>query len=396
MRPGEWILRPIRNVLLAVAAGLITPPMVYDQPASCAGADATSRPANVQMSPPKNHADVESLKTKLGCSKEEWKVVEPLLRKVAAERLAIQTMNLQSQENGRGFGFGFDDRRPGGGFGNDSFEGPAGAGGFGPGNFMAKALLTQADKNGDGVLSRQEFVALADEWFDKLDPQKTAKVSREQFIEHAQELLPPPGGFGGPGGGRGGPGPGSFIGTALFAAISSGNDQPLARTDFRSSFDKWFTRWDADKSGTIDENKLREGLNSILPSPRFGPGGPPGMGPRPDAPPRGGPDEPSRAASGGQPAPDRDNRGGRMNVPNSTGGPPGRGAEDNAVARAMRDLQETLADSKSTPELIGEKIAAVRAARKRANAELQAALRQLAELLTPDQQAVLISLGYLE
>ena len=48
-------------------------------------------------------------------------------------------------------------------------------GGFGPGMILATQFLDQADKNEDGKLSKDEFAALADSWFDKLDPDKPAR-----------------------------------------------------------------------------------------------------------------------------------------------------------------------------------------------------------------------------
>src|SRR5439155_70716 len=47
--------------------------------------------------------------------------------------------------------------------------GPGGRGGFGPGMFVAPQMVAQADKDGDQKITRNEFTALADAWFDKLD-----------------------------------------------------------------------------------------------------------------------------------------------------------------------------------------------------------------------------------
>jgi len=43
-----------------------------------------------------------------------------------------------------------------------------------------------------------EFVALADAWFGKLDSDRTGKLSQEQFVARVGEVLPPPQGFGPP------------------------------------------------------------------------------------------------------------------------------------------------------------------------------------------------------
>jgi Spy/CpxP family protein refolding chaperone len=68
----------------------------------------------------------------------------------------------------------------------------------------------------------------------------------------------------------------------------------------------------------------------------------------------------------------------------------------NAVSVAIADLRASVTDAKSTPAQLQEKIAAVRKARQQAQADLAAAQKQLLELLTPDQEAVLVSLGYLD
>ena len=165
--------------------------------------------------------------------------------------------------------------------------GPGGRGGFGPGMFVASQMLSQADKNGDQKLTKEEFVALADAWFDKLDSDKAGKLTQEQFTEKIGEVLPPPQGFGPPGGappgggqrpgGGRGFGPGRFIGPGLFTAADTDKDGSLTRAELKGTFEKWFVEWDSDNNGSLNEDKLREGLTAALPRPNFGgPGGPGG------------------------------------------------------------------------------------------------------------------------
>jgi outer membrane protein assembly factor BamB len=45
------------------------------------------------------------------------------------------------------------------------------------------------------------------------------------------------------------------------------------------TFAKWFAEWDTEKSGALDESKLRDGLNAALPRPQFGGPGGGGRGP---------------------------------------------------------------------------------------------------------------------
>lgn len=237
---------------------------------------------------------------------------------------------------------------------------PGGPGGQGPGMMLARAMMSQGDNDADKTLSKVEFTALADAWFDKMDSTGAGKLSREQFMQKFPQVVgrpggpargpdgrgpgpqgpppgpdgggpggPPPGGPGGRGGPRpGGPGgfnPASAIAPAFFDAADPDQDNSLTRAEFKQAFAKWFDQWDSQKHGTLTQDDLRKGLDSVLPRPRFGgagqggpggPGGPGGFGgpgpngrgpgapdggPRPDGPPPGGPDGPSGFGGPGGP-----------------------------------------------------------------------------------------------
>lgn len=77
------------------------------------------------------------------------------------------------------------------------------------------------------------------------------------------------------------------------------------------------------------------------------------------------------------------------------GGGPGRWQAD-GVSQAYLDLRAAVDDSKITPEEIQAKLQAVREARQKARTDLDAATRDLLELLTCQQEAILVSLGYLD
>ena len=62
----------------------------------------------------------------------------------------------------------------------------------------------------------------------------------------------------------------------------------------------------------------------------------------------------------------------------------------------LMDLRTACADPNMTIEQLKEKTASVREARQKAKAELAAARKDLLELLTLDQEAALVSLGYLD
>jgi len=57
---------------------------------------------------------------------------------------------------------------------------------------LAARLVKAADKDSDDTVSRQEWTALADDWFQKLDTGNTGNVTRADFVAHFNSLLPPP------------------------------------------------------------------------------------------------------------------------------------------------------------------------------------------------------------
>jgi spore coat protein CotH len=175
--------------------------------------------------------------------------------------------------------------RGGRGFGGPG--GPGGPGGFGPGGMIAAQAMSQGDKDADEKLSKDEFAALADTWFDKLDAGKAGKLTQDEFAERFNEVLPPPPGSGppaGPGGGINGggnfrPGPGRFIGPGFFTAADTNKDGSLTREEWKATLARWFNEWDADKNASLNPEELRNGFAAAIPRPQFGgPGGPGGFG----------------------------------------------------------------------------------------------------------------------
>ncbi len=113
-----------------------------------------------------------------------------------------------------------------------------------------------------------------------------------------------------------------------------------------------------------------------------GPGGPGGGFGGP-----GGPGGPGNQGGGGRGG----GGGGRGGGP---GGPGGGG--NNAVSTALAELTTAIADTTSTPEQIKTKVGAVRTARQKAVSYLATAQKALLPLLTADQEALLVSLGYID
>jgi len=179
---------------------------------------------------------------------------------------------------------------------NETFsrpEGPGfggGPGGFGPAGILASQMFSQADRNHDQKLARDELFALADTWFNKLDSKKTGKLSENQFTSRLGDILAMPEGMrlrlpkralpddrNGPEGESRDFGPMPFLGLNLFKAVDGNADGFLTRAELKQTFAKWFGKWDADKRGFLNEDSMRQGLNDVFPPPRF-PGGARGRG----------------------------------------------------------------------------------------------------------------------
>src|SRR6185437_438841 len=104
------------------------------------------------------------------------------------------------------------------------------------------------------------------------------------FTAEQWNAMEPTGGGGGffgrqgrPGGGPGGPGgfgPAMFIAPAFMKAGDQNEDGKLAKEEFHSLGEKWFAEWDKEKSGKLNSDQLRAGLNGAFAPPEFGgPGG---------------------------------------------------------------------------------------------------------------------------
>ncbi len=83
-----------------------------------------------------------------------------------------------------------------------------GRGGFGPGTFLAPAVLQQADLDHNEKVSAAEMQKLGEKWWQEWDVEKTGMLTEEQLGNGLAKAFPMQPGGGGPGRGPGGPGPG--------------------------------------------------------------------------------------------------------------------------------------------------------------------------------------------
>jgi len=58
--------------------------------------------------------------------------------------------------------------------------------------FLAAQLVTAGDKDHTNSVNREEWTAIGNDWFQKLDTSKTGKITRADFVAHFSSLLPPP------------------------------------------------------------------------------------------------------------------------------------------------------------------------------------------------------------
>jgi hypothetical protein len=72
------------------------------------------------------------------------------------------------------------------------------------------------------------------------------------------------------------------------------------------------------------------------------------------------------------------------------------GGQNNPVSRALNDLKSAAGETHPTKEQLNDLITAVRTARQTARAEFNSAQDDLRKQVTPQQEAMLIGLGYME
>ena len=288
---------------------------------------------------------LDDVKTKIQASDEEWMVIGPKLQKVAAARQIVEADPTLTGGGGFGGGRGGFGGPPGAGFSGPGggFGGPGGGGRGGRGGFGGDAGPGGPGAGPGFGGSLAETLALLGE----LGLNPGFELSKEQKTK-----------------------------------IQALREQPLVPSD---KPDDGIARIKAIL--TPEQSKLMDAAIAAK-RPAGQPGRPQGGGMT------GGPDFGARGGRGGN----FGGRGGPGGGGFGGGGPGGPGGPgmNNAVAQAQADLQAALADANTPMADIQDKVAAVRKAKAKANADLDAAQKDLLRILTADQQLVLISLGYLD
>lgn len=155
---------------------------------------------------------------------------------------------------------------PAGGRGGGGGRGAGGGAAATPEATLAGQLLAQGDSDGDQRLTVAELGAVADTWFDRLDPEKTGRVRQDEFLLRFDSATNPQAAAGGGRGGRGGGG-GATGGTPLgfFTASDLNRDAAITTGELKDGFTKRFPAWDTDKDGKLTLAELTAGLGAILP-----------------------------------------------------------------------------------------------------------------------------------
>lgn len=214
---------------------------------------------------------------------------------------------------------------------------------------------------------RLELTAAQKKQVDDLQKDVTDKLGKILSAEQMKTLQEARNPFGGRGPGPGGFGPPGFGPPGGFGPGGFGGDSGKPRMDeVRRQVGSTEEEW------KVIGPKLQKilGIRQILAADARAADA--GAAPRPDA-----------ARTGGDNAP-------RPVVGTSASN------RSNIVSQAQAEFRSVLGDPKHTKADLEEKVAAVRKARQQVRAELDAAQKDLRQLLTADQETILVGQGYLE
>jgi len=126
---------------------------------------------------------------------------------------------------------------------------------------LCKPLMSAADEDKDGKLTRAELVAWVKELFKTLDATKKGEVSQADLAKALDKILPKQPGFGNfkP------PSQAPVLAKAAFE--KAGKDGKLTADSLVSFVEKTFASADRDKDGKLSERELAEALRLLIPPP---------------------------------------------------------------------------------------------------------------------------------
>jgi Ca2+-binding EF-hand superfamily protein len=153
------------------------------------------------------------------------------------------------------------------------------AGQAGPG---AGGGMMRADTDGDGKISRQEFLAQADARFARLDTNGDGVITADEFAARREANRERRGGFGQRADGDIPPSSVPPQGGSAFDRLDTNHDGKVTRDEYRAEANARFDRLDTNHDGFIDQNEMaamRHGGGGMGGGGMGGPGGMPPSGP---------------------------------------------------------------------------------------------------------------------
>ncbi|HVT72865.1 MAG TPA: CotH kinase family protein [Lacunisphaera sp.] len=129
---------------------------------------------------------------------------------------------------------------------------------------LSTSFVNKADSDFDEKVTREEWQAFARSWFIVMDEDYTGRLSREQFIAKARQVITPPSLLDG----RtretfGGVDAAGLIGGDLFTSLDADRDGRLTQDEMVASFGRWFDDWRG-ADPVLKQPTIQAGLASIL------------------------------------------------------------------------------------------------------------------------------------
>ena len=127
---------------------------------------------------------------------------------------------------------------------------------------ISQQLMVTGDKDENGSISQIEMADASRAWFDRLNPDKARRISREEFLRRFERLLPSNNDTSRRSSSRGRQ-PGRNLG--VFLAIDSNGDSFLNPKEWTETFENWFLQWSEGGPPELNLEQIIKGLESEMP-----------------------------------------------------------------------------------------------------------------------------------
>lgn len=121
---------------------------------------------------------------------------------------------------------------------------------------LAAILFARADTDGDHVVSRREFSALAEKWFSEWGGVAGGVLSlghmKAGLRAAASGQSPAPAGTG------------DFLAQTVLSEFDRDHSGAISRGEFSAGFITWFSAWDSSRSGTLSSEQMVAGVRRII------------------------------------------------------------------------------------------------------------------------------------